>query len=126
MSEKKNLSDAELEIMTIVWHGEEKLTSKQIQEQLKGKRGWALSTLMTVLNRLIEKGFLICDRSTRTNYYSAVISEQQYKVTESKNILERLFDNSLKSLVAGLVDEKSVSDAEIQELREFLDSIKEQ
>lgn len=126
MGDKRNLSEAELEIMMIIWHGEEKVTSKYIQERLQGKRGWALSTLMTVLNRLIDKGFLVCDRSTRTNYYSALVSEKQYKASEGKSILERLFDNSLKSLVAGLVDEKSVSEEEIQELREFLDSIKEE
>lgn len=120
--EKKKLSDAELEIMMAVWHAGEPVTSTYILEQLKGKREWALSTLMTVLTRLSKKGYLMCDRSTRTNYYSPLVSEGQYKASEGKGILEKLYENSVTNLVLNLYDEKSISREDIQELRRFLDT----
>ena len=63
----KRLGDAELEIMMVLWDSSEPVTSTYILGQLKGRRNWALSTLMTTLSRLAEKGFVCCDRSPRTN-----------------------------------------------------------
>ena len=124
--ENKRLSDAELEIMTEVWSAGEPVTSTYILERLKGKREWALSTLMTVFNRLAKKGYLFCDRSTRTNYYSAIIAEGQYKASEGKGILEKLYGNSVTNLVVNLYDEKSISKEELQELRRFLETFEEE
>ncbi|MDO5345082.1 MAG: BlaI/MecI/CopY family transcriptional regulator [Lachnospiraceae bacterium] len=121
-NEKKKLSDAELEIMMEVWEAGEPVTSNYILERLKGKREWALSTLMTVLSRLAGKGYLNCDRSTRTNYYSALVSEGEYKASEGKGILERLYGNSVTNLVVNLCDEKSISEEELLKLRHFLDT----
>lgn len=62
----KRLGEAELEIMQILWSAQAPLTARQILQQLGDRRTWALSTLMTALARLGEKGFVRCDRSTRT------------------------------------------------------------
>ena len=64
---KKKLSDSELEIMLAVWDAGRPITGSEILQQIRQKRTWALSTLMTVLTRLVEKGYLACDRSTRNN-----------------------------------------------------------
>lgn len=125
-NDKKKLSDAELEIMMEVWGAGEPVTSNYILERLKGKREWALSTLMTVLSRLAGKGYLHCDRSTRTNYYSALVPEGEYKASEGKGILEKLYGNSITNLVANLCDENSISKEELQKLRHFLDTFKEE
>ena len=66
----KRLGEAELEIMQILWSAQAPLTARQILQQLGDHRTWALSTLMTALSRLGEKGFVRCDRSTRTNLYT--------------------------------------------------------
>ena len=73
----KKLGDAEIEIMKILWRQSEPVTSGKILEELAGCMNWKLPSLMTALNRLAEKGFVFCDRSTRTNYYSSIISEQE-------------------------------------------------
>ena len=117
----KRLGDAELEIMQIVWSCTEPMTSNGILKGLT-QRQWKLSTLMTSLERLVDKGFLICDRSTRTNLYSSQISEDDYKMTESKLFLKKLYGNSLHSFVTYLCDADSVDKEDIAELREYLDS----
>ena len=119
----RKLGDAELEIMKILWRQEEPVTSNQILDALSGCKNWKLSSLMTALNRLADKGFVYCDRTTRTNYYTAVISRLDYVTHEGETFLEKLFSNSVQKFVTNLYDSKSITDKDIQELREWIDSL---
>lgn len=119
----KKLGDAELEIMLALWEETEPVTSGHILERIRGKRNWALSTLMASLERLADKGYVHCDRSTRTNYYTALVSAEEYKAEESRSFLSRLYGNSVSSLVAGLYNSKTISDEDIDELRTLLDTL---
>ena len=118
----KKLGDAEVEIMQILWDAKEPLTSKYIQEQLRDSRDWKLSTVMSVLARLVEKKFVYCDRTTRTNYYTPCVTEHEYKNFESKHVLNRLFGNSVSRMVANLYAEHDLTKEDIQELKQMLDS----
>nr|WP_315021674.1 BlaI/MecI/CopY family transcriptional regulator [uncultured Aminipila sp.] len=119
----KRLGDAELEIMMILWCNAEPITSNCILDQIQGKRKWVLSTLMTSLARLAEKGFVHCDRKTRTNLYSALITENEYKTQESKTFLEKLYGNSLQSLITNLYSNKVIDHADLKELQEYLNQL---
>lgn len=119
----KKLGDAELEIMQVIWKEKDLVTSNYILNELKGKRNWGLSTLMTVLSRLEEKGFILCDRSTRTNMYSTIVKENDYMTQESKNFLDKLYDNSIQRLISTLYSNKVLENADLAELRQFLDEL---
>ena len=121
----KKLSDSEFEIMKILWSRENPMTSNEILDEMKGQRDWKLASLMTVLARMVEKGYVYCDRSTRTNYYSAVVGEEQYKVEESEQFLDKLFNKSATRLIASLYQGKRFSAEEIKELRTYLDTLEE-
>lgn len=118
---RKKLSDAELEVMLAVWEMEKPATGGAILERIRVDRGWALSTLMTVLSRLEDKGYLACDRSTRSNLYSALVEESDYKEQEGKTFLRRLYGNSLPGFVSCLYRSGAVSESDLEELRGFLD-----
>lgn len=122
----KKLSDAELEIMQVLWSHSEPLTSNQILSEMGETRNWKLASLMTVLARMAEKDAVYCDRSTRTNYYTALVTEDEYKLTESETLLERLYNKSAKNLIACLYQGKKMSKENIKELREYLDSLEEE
>lgn len=119
----KKLGEAELEIMQAIWNSQTPVTSNYILKELQGLRKWQLSTLMTSLARLSEKGYVICDRSLGANLYSAAVSEDDYKTSTSKNFLEKLYNNSIQNLIATLYGNKAITDSDIKELRSFLDSI---
>lgn len=119
----KRLGDAELDIMLALWKADGPVTSTWLQQTLRGKRDWPLSTLMTTLARLADKGFVACDRTTRTNYYTALVREEDYKARESRSFLQRLHAGSLPSLVAGLYDSRAIGDAELDELRTLIDTL---
>lgn len=119
----KNLGEAELEIMQVIWNSEMPVTSSCILKELQGRRKWQLSTLMTSLSRLSDKGFVICDRSTGTNLYSPIVSENDYKARESRNFLKRLYNNSIQNMVAALYGDKVLKDSDMAELRDYLNKI---
>ena len=122
----KKLGEAELEIMQVIWGRESPVTSNYILKEMKELRKWQLSTLMTSLSRLEDKGFLICDRANGTNLYSPVITENDYKARESRHFLDRLYHNSVQNLVATLYGNKIIKDSDIAELRDFLDQMEEE
>lgn len=119
----KKLGEAELEIMQVIWGAENPVTSNYILKELQGRRKWQLSTLMTSLNRLSDKGFVSCDRSTGNNLYTAVIPEDEYKTGASKHFLEKLYNNSIQNMIATLYGNKAIKNSDVQELRRFLDEI---
>ena len=65
----KRLGDAELEIMQVIWSSEEPVRSTYVQQQLKEQRDWSLPAVATALSRLVEKGFLSCEKEGRGNLY---------------------------------------------------------
>jgi len=83
----------------------------------------ALSTLMVSLDRLAAKGFVQCDRSTRSNLCTAIVSESEYKSFESRSFLGRLHGNSVSRLVASLYSSNNLNDDDIAQLRLFLDEL---
>lgn len=121
----KSLGDAELEIMKVLWRAGDKVSSTYILAALDGKLNWKLSTLMTVLTRLEKKGFLVCDRQTRTNLYQASIREKEYMAEESREFLEKLYDNSVENFITGLYNSKILKNTDLDELRVFLDKLEE-
>lgn len=119
----KKLSDSEFEIMKVLWSRDSPMTSNEVLDGVKDRYDWKLSGLMTFLARMVDKGYVYCDRSTRTNYYSAVVSQDQYKFQESESFLEKLYDKSATKLIAHLYKGKKISQKEIRELRDYLDSL---
>ena len=99
------------------------MTSNEILDRVKDRYDWKLAGLMTFLARMVDKGYVFCDRSTRTNYYSAVVSQDEYKFQESESFLEKLYDSSATNLIAHLCKGKKISKKEITELRDYLDSL---
>ena len=119
----KKLGEAELEIMQVIWDSKGPVTSNYILKELQGRRKWQLSTLMTSLSRFADKGFVSCDRSSGSNLYMPVVSENEYKTGASRHFLEKLYNNSLQNMVATLYSNKAIKNSDVEELRNFLDEL---
>ncbi len=121
----KRLGDAELEIMQILWRENAPLSAGQIHTALQGQRSWALSTLMTVLARLADKGFVECIRTEKPNRYAALVPKTDYQASESRSFLARLYGNSVQSMMATLYDSRMLDGQDVRELRAFLDELEQ-
>lgn len=111
--------------MQVVWDSGNPVTSNYILKELQERRSWQLSTLMTSLARLADKGFISCDRSTGRNRYTSIISEKEYKTGASKHFLEKLYNNSIQNMITALYDSKEIKNSDIEELRNFLDQLED-
>ena len=117
----KRLPDSELEIMIIIWEAKEPVTSAYVSEKLKDRKDWKITSVLTFLARLTEKGFLACKREGKINIYTALIGEREYLENESKSFLEKLYGNSLTTFVSSLYHSNAISDRDLAELRLFID-----
>ncbi|MDE7218357.1 MAG: BlaI/MecI/CopY family transcriptional regulator [Oscillospiraceae bacterium] len=119
----KKLGDAELEIMLAVWAAGEPVSSAYVQEKLRGSRDWALPAILTSLSRLVDKGFLACEKRGRGNWYRPLISESDYKAAEGRGIIDRLYGSSFTGMVASLYNGKAIDRDDLAELRQYLDTL---
>ena len=119
----KRLGDGELDIMMAAWGTKGRVNSSYIQEKLKTHRQWTLPAVATALNRLVEKGFLACEKKGRSNYYRPLVSEEAYKAAEGRTFLEKLYGNSFAGMVASLYDSRAIGPEDLEDLRRFLDEL---
>ena len=119
----KKLGDAELEIMLAVWEAGEPVPSSYVQEKLRGRRDWALPSILTSLSRLVDKGFLSCQKRGKSNWYHPLVSEKDYKAAEGRGILDRLYGGSFTGMVASLCDGRAIDEDDLAQLRQYLDTL---
>lgn len=120
----KRLPNTEFNVMRAIWHGEVPVSTAEINSRLLDKTGKSMnmSALQTVLSRLEEKGFVTSEKKGRNRFFTPLITEEDYLADESRSFLERLGGGRLSGLVAAMYECKSISDEDLKELREFIDS----
>jgi len=122
MSEIMRLPDTELEIMKVIWESGNTLSTSEVKALLERHRPWNVSALQTLLNRLIDRGFLESYKEGKNRFYTPLIAEKDYLAVENKAFLEKVNDRSVTKLVASLFDSHSISEADLDELAAFIRS----
>ena len=114
------LPDAELEVMKVVWDIDAPVSTIMIMERLKNKN-WHISTVLKLISRLSERGFIKSEKNGRFNVYTPLTSEDDYLKLETKSFLERLHGNSIKSLIATLYNTQTISKEELDEIAKIIE-----
>lgn len=114
----KNISigDAELEIMKVIWKASEPITSLDIGKEVENK-GWKKTTIATFLTRLVEKGALSAEKNGKLYYYTPIITENEYRKSQTKNLIKTLYNGSVRDFAVSFFEEQKLSDDDIKELR---------
>lgn len=114
------LSEAQLELMNIVWaKGEASVTG--VWEALPPARRVARTTTMTLLVRLARKGWLRRRRSGNEFLYSAAVDREEALGGLLSRLADTVFSGSAASLVATLVNAKGISAEEAAHLRQVIE-----
>ena len=123
----QQLSDAELEIMKIVWGNPQEVTLfSYIMDGMASRgRPCQKNTLIVLRSRLMNKGFLDARKIGRRNEYTTLISETEYQTTQTKNFLDKIYEGSAKGLVSNLIMGDLLADGEYEELKRLLEKGKE-
>lgn len=116
---EKKLSDAELDVMLAVWQNRPPVLRSDLEEQLKS-HNWADTTVLTLLSKLVEKGYLSLERQGRRNLYTPLVSERDYRRWANRSFLGKMYQSSLHRMVASLVESSDLTDRDLQELEEFI------
>lgn len=116
----RRLPDAELEVMQAVWACEAPVARADIDAKLKDTHPMALTTLLTVLTRLADKGFVRIEKQGRSARYIPLVSREEYLAQQSRCFLEKLCGGSLSAFAAALCD-SGLSRQELAELRRLLE-----
>jgi len=124
MAEIKRLPDAEFEIMKVIWNNPSPITTLEILEKLESKKKWKPQTVLTMLVRLVEKGFLSSEKVGRERNYRPIITERNYMQIETGNFMSRYSGNSIGSLVKTMYDGQNMSEEDLDELRTWLNGLR--
>ncbi len=116
-----SLANAELAVMELLW-AQERLTARQIREQLYPDAGKAQhGTVQRLLQRLEDKGFVERDRDLPVHLFSATSSREAYAGSQLESLADKLTGGSLAPLITHLMEQKKISQAELDRLRQILE-----
>lgn len=114
------ISDAELEVMKIIWDKKE-VTSIEIIKSLQ-HCDWNNNTVRTLINRLIlKKAVGISKKEGKTYTYVPLIKENEYKLKRSKNFVKQFYNGSINDMILNFVNNKEFSKKDIEDLLKQID-----
>jgi len=123
LNNKNKISEAELEVIKVLWDRKDSMVAIEIFEDLNQKIGWEDSTVRTLIRRLTQKGFLIKEKKEKCRrevyYYVPFISEDEYMKEKTREFIKTIYRGNAKNLVASLFSDDHLSTDDIEELKSF-------
>lgn len=110
------ISEAEAEIMRVIWEYKLPVTYSHIRTVLTQQKEWESPTVNTLVNRLVKKGVLIQDKK-EVYYYTAVISEKEYTQAKTKSFIQKVYGGNVKGLMSALLTYEDITQEDLAELR---------
>ncbi len=121
MSENIKISEAEYEIMKVIWDSYP-ISTNEVVLKFKGKREWSPRTIQTLLSRLVKKGAVSFTKRSREFVYTPLINENDYINEESESFLNKFYNGTINSMVMNFIENDKLSNDDIEELKKILDS----
>lgn len=116
----RRLPDAELNVMQAIWDCAPPVSRLDLEQHLSPAHPMALTTLLTLLSRLTEKGFLITEKSGRSNCYTPTVSRQEYLSAQSHSFFDQLCGRNISVFASALCD-SGLTKEELAELKRLLE-----
>lgn len=117
----KEISKSELEIMQFLWKNG-KSTSVDIVKNVGQKTDWKNNTIMTLVSRLVTKGFVEAIRNKgELIIYKSKISEGDYKAQETNNFIEKIYDGSINDMLVAFAKSKKLTKKDLKDLMKIID-----
>lgn len=119
MSNLPQISEAEFEVMKIVWKYAP-ISTNEITEKLLRTTSWSPKTIQTLIKRLVNKGALTYEKQSRVFVYTPVVDEKEYIGQESSTFLKRYYDGDITAMLSAYIENDKLSETEIDTLRSLL------
>jgi len=118
------LAPSEWEIMNVIWEINHKTTVREVLDLKYPEGEKAYTTIQTVMNKLVEKGFLNREKIGLVNFYSPKKNRTSSIKSETTHFVKNVFNGSFISLANHLINSGSLSKNEIEQLKDIIDENK--
>ena len=119
--EVPKIFESEYRFCLILWENEP-IASSDLVKLCAEKLQWKKSTTYTVIKRLAQRGVL----KNQDSIITSLISKEEVQASESQEIIEKSFEGSLPRFIAAFTKKKSLSQKEVDEIRQMIDSYQEE
>ena len=115
------ISDAEWDVMNVLWSADAPLSAADVVSRLAGSRHWSPRTVKTLLNRLMNKGALAHEPQGKRYLYRPRVPREQCVREETRSFLSRVFANAPGPMLLQFVAQARLTPEEIEALKRLLD-----
>lgn len=119
MKSLPQISEAEFEVMKIVWKYAP-ISTNEITDRLVKTTTWSPKTIQTLIKRLVTKGVLSYEKEGRVFVYTPLVNQDDYIGQESNSFLNRFYDGQITAMLSAYLDNDKLSKEEIDTLRSLL------
>ncbi|MDI4649690.1 BlaI/MecI/CopY family transcriptional regulator [Cohnella hashimotonis] len=124
MNNLPHITDAEHEVMKLLWQ-KEPLSANEIILKLTEQMQWSDQTVKTFLNRLHKKNAIGFEKTGRNYLYYPLVSYDEYLKSENRSFLNRVYNGAVGTLFAKFLEEEQLSENEIKALQQLLEEKKQ-
>ncbi len=114
------ISEAEYEVMRIVWQ-DAPISTNEIVEKLEKTTSWNPKTIQTLIKRLVTKRALTYEKEGRVFVYTPLVEENEYVSQESSSFLKKYYNGNISAMLSAFLDNDKLSASDIDDLRSLLD-----
>ena len=117
-----SITEAESVVMQVLWT-RSPMPTEEIITALEGEQHWQEATIKTLLNRLLRKKAIRAVKDGRRFLYSPAITRDDWVLSESKGLLDRLFAGRVAPLAAHFSRHGKLSKRDIADLKKLIAEI---
>lgn len=121
MAKLPSISDAEWEVMQLLWEGAP-LTAGEVVDRVAERNRWKPRTVKTLLNRLVKKGAVTFETEGNRYRYRPRVGRVECVRGRSRSFVAQVFGGAVGPMLAHFVSEAPLTPDEIRQLRKLLDA----
>lgn len=115
---KQKIFDSEIKVMEMIWE-REPVSAKELSVIAAEEIGWNKNTTYTILKKLEAKGYI--NRTDPGFICTSRISKEEVCKAETEGLVNKLFGGSKKALFSALLEDETLSDSDIEELKNMIE-----
>lgn len=119
MSALPQISEAEFEVMKVIWKFAP-ISTNEITDRLLKTTSWSAKTIQTLIKRLVTKGALTYEKQGRVFVYTPLVEENEYINQRSNSFLNRFYDGNISAMLSSYLENNQLSETELRNLRSIL------
>lgn len=115
-----SISESEWEVMNVLWRNAPQ-TANEVIAALQESTDWKPKTIRTLLDRLVHKDVVAVNKDQKVYTFYPLYSQDECQRAEAESFIKRIYGGTLKSMLVQFIEEESLTDDDIKELRSMLD-----